>query len=590
MPPSPLLSVTAALTLRLDYALLDHFIPAPSSKAFVRSGFAHSLLTPLHEGPVYPDESPLQSQARAKASSALGLDGPNGLGSYLAHLSKDVIGGNNSPSAELESTRLVLSVELENPMESESSFVVNDIHIKIEKGGADQQDSHQILAKPLQPMAMVLPIQLTRGSQHNMLFYVSAEADHAQHNGRAGALDNRAAGARNVTITVSGRPQGEQEQLADFDSQWNCALDLAPVLSDAAKRDYIAKGPSMGSLDQSAAGPVAGNAQYSASSLRAAALGANRSTYTQADITRTPKSGQLGLGFPTPLRESSARHVSTATIAAPSSELVHPQTSTSFLDKAKARATRTRTASHSATKSIRPWMSTSTGIREAAGGGLVVLSTVSRAGTNTRDVAAEGEVKFESSLGEDGVARPSVSTGAKTLHPTSILVSTADERAVRFQTGDTVMVDLAILYKSGASIVDDEADAIAGVTLSWAQPSPCLTSHDLAKAGNRDSMDTTAGLVKGRLMDADSARLKSSLLTSQAETLNGLIPVQDHLSLQASILPSQSRTIAMGLRCLSPGYHAIPSLQMQYQSMSGGRETVSLDGLGHVYVTPAAVL
>lgn len=95
-PFEPLLSVTAALTLRLEQTLLDHLIPDSDSHSDVRLGFSHSLLTPFHEGPIYPDESPLQSQARALASSALGLDGPHGLGSYLAHLPKDVVGGSSS--------------------------------------------------------------------------------------------------------------------------------------------------------------------------------------------------------------------------------------------------------------------------------------------------------------------------------------------------------------------------------------------------------------------------------------------------------------------------------------------------------------
>ncbi|CBQ73183.1 conserved hypothetical protein [Sporisorium reilianum SRZ2] len=719
-PFAPLLSVTAALTLRLDPTLLDHLVPASASGAFLRSGFAHSLLAPLHEGPVYPDESPLQSQARAQASSALGLDGPNGLGSYLAHLSRDVIGGNSTvvtprsganaleaihkrrsgipsadaalnkpllkpdsngdlaalssapvsssdlarasssqgtattsqlephhqshglqiykrsarqllplktglnvrmrtlitqhdphihrrpsshqPSAELDSTRLVLSVELENPFESDSAFTINDIQIKIDKAQSEQRDSHTVIAKPLQPMPSVLPIQLTRGSQHNMLFYVSVESDQAQH-AHFSVLDQRELSARNVTITVSGRPQGEQEEhMADFDSQWNCALDLTPVLADAAKKHAIAGGASADRLGQSAAGPVAGNVQYSASSLRTAAQNQHRSSYAQfapppTEDTRTPRPGQLGMGFPPPLRTSFARQFSSITAASTVQRLPDtlPQSpapaSTSFLEKAKARALNRQSASqlevsdHAAVVSIKPWMSNSTALREVAAGGLVVLSTLRRAATSN----AEGEVKLESSLGDDGVARPSVSTGAKTLHPTSISPSTADERAARFQTGDTVIVDLTILYKPSPSAVTDHTDAITNISLSWA-PSPASSNTDTSKVANRDSIDTFSDLTRTRLIDADTARLRSSLLLSQAELLNGLIPIQDKLVLQASLLPAQSRMVALSLRCLSPGYHTIPPLQLSFYSASAGQSQVVLDGLGRVYVTPAAVL
>ncbi|PWZ02390.1 hypothetical protein BCV70DRAFT_198670 [Testicularia cyperi] len=103
-PFEPLLSLTAGLTLRLSPSMLDHLLASLSygqssrrgQQQHLRSGFQHSLLTPLHEGPIYPDESLSQSLARANASSALGLDGPNGLGSYLAHLPKCVLGGNNT--------------------------------------------------------------------------------------------------------------------------------------------------------------------------------------------------------------------------------------------------------------------------------------------------------------------------------------------------------------------------------------------------------------------------------------------------------------------------------------------------------------
>lgn len=91
-PFEPLLAVTAALTLRLDPAQLR----TAEANPHLRSGFSHSLLTPLHEGPIYPDESRSQSAARASAASALGLDGPHGLGTYLADLPKEVIGGTSA--------------------------------------------------------------------------------------------------------------------------------------------------------------------------------------------------------------------------------------------------------------------------------------------------------------------------------------------------------------------------------------------------------------------------------------------------------------------------------------------------------------
>lgn len=715
-PFLPFLSITAALTLRLDNTLLNHLIPASSSRSFMRSGFAHSLLAPLHEGPVYPDESPLQSQARANASSALGLDGPHGLGSYLAHLPKDVVGGNTTivtprsgasaleaihkrrndaisidtafnkshhkpdtngdlavlstsashshtaqstaesdsgqhasalriykrstrqllslktglnvrmrtlatkhdpyvhrrssshqPLAELDSTRLVLSVELENPFESDAAFTVNDIQIKIGSTQADQQEPSTVVAKPLQPMASVLPIQLTRGSQHNMLFYVSVEADHALHASRA-EIDQRVAGARNVTITVSGRPHGEQEQLADFDSQWNCALDLTSVLSDAAMKSLIASSTSTSGLDQPIAGPVAGNSQYSASSLRAAAHSHNRLSYhlgappraESADDTRTPRPGQLGRGFLPPLRTSSARHFSIATAAStiqhlPTESQPTSQIPPSFLQKARARAARHQSNpqleayEQAAALNIRPWMSRSTVPREVTEGGLVVLSTLRRAGTNTVGLrgTVESNIKFESSLGDDGVARPSVSTGAKTLHPASIPASNLDERATRFQIGDTVVVDLTLLHKPGVAGIAQDEDAMTDITLSWA---PSSNKSLMSKTANRDSIDASADVSRARLIDADSARLKSSLLFSRAETLNGLIPVQDHLHLQAALLPAQSRNITLALRCLSPGYHTIPSLKFEFHTTTGGPRQVLLDGLGRVYVTPAAVL
>ncbi|CDW96698.1 hypothetical protein [Sporisorium scitamineum] len=240
-------------------------------------------------------------------------------------------------------------------------------------------------------------------------------------------------------------------------------------------------------------------------------------------------------------------------------------------------------------------MSNSFALREIAAGGLVVLSTLRRAGTGNatggRNIV-EGDVKLESRLGDDGVARASISTGAKSLHPTSIPPSTADERAARFQTGDIVIVDLTILHKPNPSAVTDHTDTITDISLSWASLSSPPATHniDTSKVGNRDSIDATSDISKARLIDADAARLKSSLLLSQAESLNGLIPIQNHLVLQASLLPAQSRTVALSVRCLSPGYHTIPPLQLGFHSTSAGQSQVVLDGLGGVYVTPAAVL
>ncbi|GAC93397.1 hypothetical protein PHSY_000962 [Pseudozyma hubeiensis SY62] len=717
-PFLPSLSITAALTLRLDQALLQHLIPVSSTPPFARSGFAHSLLSPLHEGPVYPDESPLQSQARANAASALGLDGPNGLGSFLAHLPKDVVGGNNavvtprsgaralgaiherrndalaadpalnrpiskpdvngdlaaltsrptsiphfaqssaqaesgqsSPGlqiykrstrkllplktglnvrmrtlatkhdphvhrrasphpalSQLDTTRLVLSVELENPFESDAAFTVNDIQIKIASSQTDPHDSYNIVAKPLQPMASILPIQLSRASQHNLLFYVSVEAGHAQCSSKA-ALDQRLAGPRNVTITVSGQPQGDKEQMADFDSQWNCALDLTPILSDAAKRNLIGSQPSTSRLSQQPlAGPVAGNSQYSASALRTATHDRIRSSYTSvapprtdhAEDARTPRPGQLGMGFPPPLRSSSARQFSTATAA---TAVQHPaiesqstlQEPTTFLQKARSRAAarnataQMHTSDHLSGVSVKPWMSQSVASRELSEGGLVVLSDIRHAGVTATGRAdpLEGHLNFESTLGDDGLARPSVSTGAKTLHPTSVATSAFDDRAARFQTGDTVLIDLTILHRSSPSGIAHTADTITDIALSWANPTDKMAP---SKALNRDSVDAATDVSRARLIDADSARHKSSSLLSQAESLNGLVPIQGNLALQEPLLVGQSTSVALALRCLSPGFHAIPSLQMQFQCASGEQGKVLLEGLGRVHVSPAAVL
>ncbi|SNX84515.1 uncharacterized protein MEPE_03224 [Melanopsichium pennsylvanicum] len=720
-PFQPLFSITAALTLRLDNVLLDQLLPRPSSQVFVRSGFAHSLLAPLHEGPIYPDESPLQSQARADASSALGLDGPNGLGSYLAHLPKDVVGGNNTvvtprsgaqalnaiqqrrndaltaqaapsrslskpdsngdlaallsnrsasssqlpstsasqtdnreseqhavglqiykrstravlplrtginvrmrtlvthhhpwthrrpslhqPTPELESTRLVLSVELENPFESDSTFCVNDIQIKIDRGSTEQQNAFHVIAQPLQPIPSVLPILLKKGSQHNLLFYVSVGSNQFPHS-IANSTDAEESSARNVIITVSGRPQRdrseqEEELSADFDSQWNCALDLTPVLADAKKEKFIASGARTSVMERKVvARPVAGNSQYSASSLRAAQWDENmhgtqaqQATDYGGDL-RTPRPGQLGMGFPPPLRTSSARHVSTAVSTAdqtPNLSRDDLGRAGGFLENAKARASNRLSNSNSyaageaAAWRVKPWISSSVSTRDFAQeeGGLVVLSTLRRAGS--RRIAGNRALKFESSLGQDGQARRSVSTGAKILHPVSVSATSAEERGFRVQTGDTIVVDLALLNKS--AFPKGESDAIGGVHLSWIKPPSSNTVLERSSA-SRDSIDAGTGTIKVRLMDADSARLKSHLTSSQAESINGLIPVEDHLLLHSALFPGQSKKLSLGLRCISPGYHDLPPLRMRFGAVTGVEELI-LDGLGAVLVTPAAVI
>lgn len=702
-PFPPLLAVTAALTLRLNHALLEQYLPTTSSRTFVRSGFAHSLLAPLHEGPVYPDESPLQSQARATATTALGLDGPHGLGSYLAHLSKDVVGGNNtvvtprsgasaldtihrrrdsafsadiassgqsrklniktdsngdlgggpssadltpstsmqgttqdqqsaglqiykrstrevlplrtglnvrmrtlvtqhdpwlhrrpSPhlaSAELESSRLVLSVELENPFESQSTMLVNNITIVIHDNPTDRQDGkHRVVAKPLQPMASTLPIALTRGSQHNVLYYVSVEFDQASHNRSDGRVTGSS--SRNVTITVSGRPQGgeAEELLSDFDSQWNCALDLKPVLSDAAKKSHITDQPKAIAAQPrpTPAGPIAGNVQYAASSLRAAQFAdrpMSATTNKVVEEARTPRPGQLGNGFPPAMaaRFASSRHVSM-----PTSMLDASAAEEGFLQKAKERAANRDSQAQSTSNgfeivSIQPWISTSaTSVAVRGADGLVILSTVRRSGSASSS-AADKSVEFVSSLGPDGSAIPAVASGAKVLHPASISPSAADERGVRVQTGDTIVVDLVLLCKSANS-------SIADVRFSWAPPLDLGAAEGgpPAKAA-RDSADVGM-LVKGRLMDAESARLKSALVSAQAEIFNGLIPVEDHLQLEGQLHSGQSTKIALALKCLSPGYYSIPPLKVEFFSAGLGEEAVMLEDLGAIYVTPAAVL
>ncbi|KAN0061660.1 hypothetical protein ACQY0O_005651 [Thecaphora frezii] len=107
-PFVPLLALTASLTLRLAPPLLDSLLSHPTDVDGLASAFSHSLLAPLHEGPVYPDESTSERMVRVRNSSALGLDGPKGLGSHLAQLGKEVLGGNHAlvtPRSGLEGLR-----------------------------------------------------------------------------------------------------------------------------------------------------------------------------------------------------------------------------------------------------------------------------------------------------------------------------------------------------------------------------------------------------------------------------------------------------------------------------------------------------
>lgn len=644
-PFSPLLSITAALTLRLDPTLLETYLPTSPSSKFVRGGFGLSLLGPLHEGPVYPDESLVQSQARATASAALGLDGPNGLGSYLAHLGKEVVGGNSavvtpragkaalegvmkrrsqaftgdtiqyksmskpdsngdlansnfsstaskeiehaaglqifkrstreivplktglnvrmrtlvtshSPNPTtttgLESSHLVLSVELENPFESSSTFIVSNISIDIDQG---KYNSHDVVAQPLHPLPSILPISLGRGSQHNLLYYVSSA-----HNS-GGTVEE---GGRNVTITISGRPkEGEVGEVGDFDSQWNCALDLTKVLADAGKKGFI--GGSRGANKEGGkmvggAGAVAGNPQYAASSLRAAQVG---DSVGWVGEVRTPKPGQLGKGFPT--RLASAEHHRDGMVGESGSE---------FLAKAKARAANRLSHTPLAPteglgESVKPWISTSSH-SAATGEGLVVLSTLR---TRTTRTSGQSDVLYESKLGPDGVARPSISTGSKTLHPTSISSSTD-----LVQTGGNLILDLCFLSKFSS---------IGDIKLSWTTPPNTLEEP---RRTTRDSLDSSQLQVKGRLMDAETARLKSSLMSAQGDALNGLIPIEDDVRVEGGLQAGQTRKIGLGLRCLSPGYHALPPLRLRFETAAGGEEVVMLEDLGSVFVTPAAVL
>ncbi len=228
--------------------------------------------------------------------------------------------GASSLIAELESSKLVLSVELENPFESTSSFNVNGIDINIDADTEEKEGGGggKVVAKSLQSLNTALPIELSRGSQYNLLFYVGVEGGTASHRNNSES-DIKSARARNVTIIVSGRPAkaeggGEgEEMMGDFDSQWNCALDLTAVLADARKRDLIASSGSsrngLQRLAQNAKGgvQVAGNAQYSATALRVAQAGggSERLTYPTSnnaagEDTRTPRPGHLGMGFPPP--------------------------------------------------------------------------------------------------------------------------------------------------------------------------------------------------------------------------------------------------------------------------------------------------
>lgn len=364
-PFEPLLAVTAALTLRLDPVHLR----TPDTDPHLRSGFSHSLLTPLHEGPIYPDESRSQSVARASAASALGLDGPHGLGSYLADLPKDVIGGTSAivtpktgmlalqailrrnqdalaaqsaalhstslgskslnqsvdsngdlaadtqPSLSVESdhpdssdtdgsalrlykrstrevvalktglnvrmrtlytthdpftsavstdlpigredhapgslgsTSLVLCVELENPFDSGIIFTVSDIKIRIHPPSPMSTQQLQLHAKLLSyKSGDRLPIQLSQGQQHNLLYYLSSSADSTAPVSLPADMGST---IRNVTILVSGCPRSLDALAADptqvytrsnvhpisnsneFESQWNCSLDVRPLLANA---------------------------------------------------------------------------------------------------------------------------------------------------------------------------------------------------------------------------------------------------------------------------------------------------------------------------------------------------------------------
>ncbi|KAJ1028958.1 hypothetical protein NDA18_002591 [Ustilago nuda] len=725
-PFSPLLSITAALTLRLDDALLDQYIPNSSSRSSIRSGFAHSLLAPLHEGPVYPDESPLQSQARANASSALGLDGPNGLGSYLAHLPRDVVGGNNAvvtprsgaqalstiqqrrndalsvdtqhrwqfpkpdsngdlavlsprsasgsilttsasshgtsrssglsiqsenyssglqiykrstrevlplktglnvrmrtlvtqhdpfiyrrPSshqslAQLECSRLVLSVELENPFESDSTFTVKDIQIKIDPTCAnDQQDAHNVVVKALEPMSSVLPIELTRGSQQNLLFYVYVDSHHTLHTQSAssvgGGVDSSTS-ARNLTITVSAQPRRplDKQVLADFDSQWNCALDLAPVLSDAAKKSFIASGSRLASTEMNVAvsqGPVAGNKLYSASALRSAVHQLdNRNTYQQAGARRgdrvedipTPRPGQLGMGFPPPMRTSSA------------------QDDDEFLQKAKARAASHQSLStrlnnkETVERQIKPWMGSSSctlSPSAATRGALIILSTLRRAdsppNTHKPGQFAGTTPELRPTLGEEQVALASVSTDAKVLDPVCIgppcvaIGAAHDGRGgVSVQTGDTIVVHLTLLHKALPT------EAIRNIVFSWS--TPCHHRTEPSTRTNRDPIDTDTLLTKTKPFDTHTTPLQPSLSSRQPENRKNLIALQDHLALHEVLSSGQCSKVALALRCLYPGYHTLPWLKISLQVDTGTNQAQELvfllQSLGAVFVGPAAGL
>ncbi|EPQ28702.1 uncharacterized protein PFL1_04005 [Pseudozyma flocculosa PF-1] len=110
-PFVPVLSLTAALTLRLSPPLLDNLLSDPLELANLSAhAFSHSLLSPLHQGPVYPDESTSERLIRMRNSSALGLDGPRGLGSHLTQLGKEVLGGSHTlvtPRSGLEGLKEV---------------------------------------------------------------------------------------------------------------------------------------------------------------------------------------------------------------------------------------------------------------------------------------------------------------------------------------------------------------------------------------------------------------------------------------------------------------------------------------------------
>ncbi|KAJ1580994.1 hypothetical protein NDA15_002162 [Ustilago hordei] len=508
--------------------------------------------------------------------------------------------------AQLESSRLVLSVELENPFESDSTFTLKDIQIKIDPTCAnDQQDAHNVVVKALEPMSSVLPIELTRGSQQNLLFYVYVDSHHTLHTQSAssvgGGVDSSTS-ARNLTITVSAQPRRrlDKQVLADFDSQWNCALDLAPVWSDAAKKSFIASGSRLASTAMNVAvsqGPVAGNKLYSASALRSAVRQLdNRNTYQQAggrggdrvEDIRTPRPGQLGMGFPPPMRTSSE------------------QDDDEFLQKAKARAASHQSLStrlnnkDTVERQIKPWMGSSSctlSPSAATRGALIILSTLRRADSppNTHKPGQLAGITLESrpTLGEEQVALASVSTDAKVLDPVCIgppcvaIGAAHDGRGgVSVQTGDTIVVHLTLLHKALPT------EAIRNIVFSWSTPSHHHTEPTTRT--NRDPIDTDTLLTKTKFIDTHTTPLQPSLSSRQPENRKNLIALQDHLALHEVLSSGQCSKVALALRCLYPGYHTLPSLKISLQVDTGTNEAQEviffLQSLGAVFVGPAAGL